>query len=282
MNFCDIHPFVRFVRYLSLSEASYFGQTVPLDARLFYAVSGSGTISVSGISYEMKPHSCLIFSQGTHYRLLSPENSVVYLAVNFDYSQNKSDINSPTPPVAADKFRPDMIIDNSSVDDIDIFSKPLYIPEIPILQNMLEKMEFEYSHKLEFYEKFVSNLLCNVLIECTRCRSMKTNLPNCLDADKIINYIHMNHTENISNQKIGEIFGFNPNYVNDVIKKRTGLSLHKYLLRIRIEKAMAYLESRRYTVAETAHLCGFKDIYYFSRYFKKETGMSPLAYMKSV
>lgn len=282
MNFCDIRPFARFVRYLSLSEASYFGQTVPLDARLFYAVSGSGTISVSGISYEMKPHSCLIFPQGTHYRLLSPENSVVYLAVNFDYSQNKSDINSPIPPVAADKFRPDMIIDNSSVDDIDIFSKPLYIPEIPILQNMLEKMDFEYSRKLEFYEEFVSNLLYNVLIECTRYRSMRTNLPNCLDADKIINYIHTNHTENISNQKIGETFGFNPNYVNDVIKKRTGLSLHKYLLRIRIEKAMAYLESRRYTVAETAHLCGFKDIYYFSRYFKKETGMSPLAYMKSV
>jgi AraC-like DNA-binding protein len=44
---------------------------------------------------------------------------------------------------------------------------------------------------------------------------------------------------------------------------------------VRIDKARLLLLERRFTVEEIAEHVGFEDGRYFSRAFKKETGMSP-------
>jgi AraC-like DNA-binding protein len=52
------------------------------------------------------------------------------------------------------------------------------------------------------------------------------------------------------------------------------------LLDARIEKARALLEYGHKSVTEVAELCGFSSIHYFSRKFKKKTGVSPSEYNK--
>lgn len=54
-----------------------------------------------------------------------------------------------------------------------------------------------------------------------------------------------------------------------------GISPHQYLIRIRLEKSLNMLQSRSYSVSETAFLCGFSDIHSFSKAFKKQYGMAP-------
>ena len=44
---------------------------------------------------------------------------------------------------------------------------------------------------------------------------------------------------------------------------------------LRIERAREYLFSRYYTVTEVAALCGFEDVSYFVRFFKRHTGSTP-------
>lgn len=55
----------------------------------------------------------------------------------------------------------------------------------------------------------------------------------------------------------------------------TGMSPLQYVNHLKIRKATAMLQSGMYTVTETAALLGFSDVYYFSRYYKKQTGHSP-------
>ena len=56
------------------------------------------------------------------------------------------------------------------------------------------------------------------------------------------------------------------------------MSLTKYILAIRINKAESLLLTTDMNITEIAISSGFTDANYFSRVFKKETGKSPSKY----
>ena len=51
---------------------------------------------------------------------------------------------------------------------------------------------------------------------------------------------------------------------------------NRYLITRRIERAKELLAAEGVSVTEVAELCGFSDVYYFSKVFKRETGMAPV------
>lgn len=63
-------------------------------------------------------------------------------------------------------------------------------------------------------------------------------------------------------------------YLNRIFLKTCGMTPFKYLTKLRMEKAAAHL-SVGFSVGETAELCGYSDIYQFSRAFKKYYSCSP-------
>ncbi len=65
-----------------------------------------------------------------------------------------------------------------------------------------------------------------------------------------------------------------PNF-NREFKKLTGSSPGNYLLSLRLEKAAALLHLKELKVTNVAFDCGFGDLNYFSRAFKKRYGVSP-------
>lgn len=282
MKFESVKPYIRFARYLTINENVDIEECVCLDSRLFYVHEGSANLKVGKTTYKMEKHCCLILPQGTEYRILASQKSITYIMLNFDYSQKKKLKNIPIPPVSLKEFSPELIIDSSLPSDTESFSEPLYIQNIKSIEPSLIKIEIEYSHRLKYFEKKMQNLMSDVLIECARFDevNIKSDLSPHVDTGKILDYIHENFSENLTNKSISDIFGFNPNYISDVIKKHTGFSLHKYLLHIRIMKSLSYLETHSYSINEIANLCGFNSIYYFSKYFKKEMGFSPSKYLK--
>ena len=63
-------------------------------------------------------------------------------------------------------------------------------------------------------------------------------------------------------------------------KQITGLPPGQFQIQIRLNKARHLLRNSPRSVADIADQLGFESIYYFSRLFKKKTGLSPLAYRK--
>lgn len=63
-------------------------------------------------------------------------------------------------------------------------------------------------------------------------------------------------------------------------KQYIGVTPMQYILGIRITNAQNLLESTSYNICEIANIIGYDDPLYFSRLFKKQTGLSPSDYKK--
>lgn len=69
--------------------------------------------------------------------------------------------------------------------------------------------------------------------------------------------------------------GLSSRRFGDLFKGNFGATPNSYLIRRRIEHARAMLETGSLSVSETAELCGFSDVYYFSKVFKQLCGVPP-------
>jgi two-component system response regulator YesN len=95
---------------------------------------------------------------------------------------------------------------------------------------------------------------------------------------KVQSRIHENLGEDLSVAKIAAELYVTPNYLSRLFKRITGEGCNEYIVRKRIEKAKALLETSTMKIGEIAQIVGYMDMNYFSLAFKKHTGMSPTKY----
>lgn len=68
---------------------------------------------------------------------------------------------------------------------------------------------------------------------------------------------------------------YNPKYASSAFKRYMGVGFNDYLLSLRVNNATRLIEGGMTTVRQIAELSGFADPLYFSRVYKKRTGVSP-------
>ena len=71
-------------------------------------------------------------------------------------------------------------------------------------------------------------------------------------------------------------------YFSHLFRTVTGISVHAYMARLRIERAKELLESASLSILEISLAVGYEDQNYFSRFFKEHTGVSPSAYREAL
>ncbi len=93
--------------------------------------------------------------------------------------------------------------------------------------------------------------------------------------DESVSYIVRNYSQPLRVSDLSELSGLNPVYFGTLFKNSTGLSIKAFINRVRINNAETLIAGSGFSVEEAARRCGFDDVFYFSKVFKKQRGYPP-------
>ena len=109
----------------------------------------------------------------------------------------------------------------------------------------------------------------------------KENESNITAVQSAILAIQRSFTDTIQISQLARDTGFSTEYFCRIFKSTTGKTPTEYINAYRLQKAEYMLTHTSHSVTDIATACGFNDINYFSRYFKRIHQTTPSQYRKN-
>lgn len=95
---------------------------------------------------------------------------------------------------------------------------------------------------------------------------------------RIVTYVQEHFAEKVMLEELAEQVQCNPQYLCHFFKEIAGVPPIQYLISYRLERAKEMLRDTTKTVLEVSMDCGFDNVSYFIRQFKKAEGVTPREY----
>lgn len=99
---------------------------------------------------------------------------------------------------------------------------------------------------------------------------------------KVLAYIEQNYSQELSLQILSGHVHLSKNYLANLFKKETGEGVIDYITKVRIDRAKSLLRGTELKSSEISQKVGIPDSKYFSKLFKKMTGVTPSEYRDAV
>jgi AraC-like DNA-binding protein len=100
--------------------------------------------------------------------------------------------------------------------------------------------------------------------------------------NKAIAYVEKHYQNSISAEHLSLEVGIDIKQLQAGIQFREGLSLHKYILKVRIQRSMEDLQQFDLPIKCIARRNGFSNSSHFGAEFKKQTGLTPKEFQYQV
>jgi AraC-like DNA-binding protein len=157
------------------------------------------------------------------------------------------------------------------------------LTEVPHLCLRIHQLLIEHRFKDRYYEQRQVIGLADLLIGLYRLRQASPVISSKLSAGtaKAINFVHARLGKPLFIRKMAEEAGYSLPYFCLLFKKETGYSPKQYIMHARIRRAKDMLVSSSLNFSEISQRCGYRDLFDFSRHFKKAVGLSPTDFRKS-
>ncbi|OMD67273.1 hypothetical protein BSK62_09770 [Paenibacillus odorifer] len=117
----------------------------------------------------------------------------------------------------------------------------------------------------------VLNALCDFADHVKESRMAKLSRTVALCQNYIFNHLY----EELSLDRLAEVAGLNRSYLSLLFKKETGITISDFIQLERIEEAKRLIEVPEISLSDIASRLHFNDQSYFTKVFKKYTGITP-------
>lgn len=98
-----------------------------------------------------------------------------------------------------------------------------------------------------------------------------------LALDEVFSYIHVHLTEDLSLEILEREFYVSRQHLMRQFKQRTGMTVHQYIVKARLDLSREYIE-QGLSINAVCRKCGFGSYNHFFRAFKQEYGITPKEY----
>ncbi len=152
---------------------------------------------------------------------------------------------------------------------------------------LFEEIIKEYDNSDEYSNVAIMSALMSLFVYLKRNKVVVSDKNSDYEPKKIamvratLEYLQQNYKEKLSVLDISNYLHFSKSYLSHVFKEITGYSLVEYLNLIKCQNARAMILDG-YSISQAALSCGFSEISYFTRVFKKTMGILPSMASKEV
>lgn len=192
------------------------------------------------------------------------------------------------------QFHPDILIgkygNRDMLNDFDFLkisgNPKITIPEkdISFILNLLNRLQTEYlgneTANLNIVQSYLMALFCEMnknAVKTPKMGSAATVL-----STKFKELIHANIKTNYQIKNYASLLNVSPNHLNKSVKAVSGKSATQWIDEIKLLEAKYLLFQTTLSVSEIALQIGHEDHSYFSRFFKKHEGLTPVQYRKMI
>ena len=266
----EINPHIRFAEIIRITRQPR--DYCAYDHRLFFVMSGKGSIRLAENESGLSEGSSIIIPSGTSY-CFSSDEPLDIISINFDYTMGRSDIVEPLHVTVPSELDESRILERSVPDEL---NRATVIMGTGELSDAYGRMISEFAMQKKHYREIASAELKSVLIRLMRYSAVGYRAESKVNS--ILGYIREHYAENITNDRLSEVFGYHKYHLNRLMKASTGMTLHRYICFVRMDCAARLLSESELSVTEIARSCGYENLSGFSRDFKSRMGYTPLQY----
>lgn len=290
----DAVPSARLIGHVTFDKPWSHAKRSINEYVLFIMQSGDMFIEENGTKYHLVKGDILLLEPNkTHVGYEKSKCSYYYIHFKYD-SINLIDAYSFEETAKKMVAKRNLsLTDNifayeESSENICFLPKNYHYEKISELTYILLESHNIFYKKYEFYKKLVSLKLLEIFIRISRefttteLEKLELNFPKSfIKVRKIVNYLNNEYTNQISSKNIEKIFELNYDYLNREFKKMTGYTILNYLNLVRINKSKDLMNTSNLNFAEIGYSVGIMDPYYFSKLFKKYTGVTATEFCKN-
>ncbi len=151
------------------------------------------------------------------------------------------------------------------------------------IEEVFSRLIKEYKTPEFFSEDYLASLFQQLVILCYRACPEQFQVggePFASAVYEAQQYLDQNFAQEISVKALADRFFLSPSYFSHSFRRWTGYSPKQYVMLNRISCGKELLLSTDLPVANISNRCGFGDVNYFIRCFRRETGCTPGEYRK--
>ena len=240
---------------------------------VLYLLKGSGYHVIDGNKYEIKPPCVFFMSPGQAHKLeLSNDiEGFIFIFTSDFYLLNRSNQNSLIEfPFfyTIHQDNPPLLLENEN--------------DIRFLENLFRQSIAEISRPGDYFLEMLRSILDLILTTCAARYHVNENMLNKgkgqILVKRFFHLVEENHQKNLSLSDYSGMIGVTPNHLTQTVKMLTGKTSSQIVKAKQLMEIKRLLVHTNLSVSEIANQLNFDDQSYFTKFFKRETGITPIQY----
>lgn len=240
---------------------------------VLYLQKGSGYHVIDGNKYEIKPHCVFFMSPGQAHKLeLSHDiEGYIFIFTADFYLLNRSNQNS--------------LIEFPFFYTIHQDNPPLLLnkeSDIQFFEALFRQGVTEISRREGYSVEMLRSVLDLILTTCAARYQVPENLlskgKGQILVKRFFHLVEENHQKNLSLSQYADMIGITPNHLTQTVKTLTGKTSSQIIKAKQLLEIKRLLVHTNLSVSEVASQLNFEDQSYFTKFFRRETGLTPIQY----